>query len=192
MCLTLTNVIQRRALSSLLADGEQAALPNEFQIFKAGANETTKGTFVFDAEAARVVMARYAQEGVELMVDLEHLSLDDPAAASRVDVSDARGWFRLELRGGELWATDVRWTPDGERRLREKTQRYISPAFLVDKETGRVSALLNVALVAMPATHEAPALVAAGRRTGMSRAACYAVICTALATLPKRKTKRRI
>lgn len=190
MCTTLMSVIQRRVLSSLLADGE-AALPTEFRIFRAGANETTKGVFLFDAEAAREVMARYAREGVELMIDLDHLSLDDPAETSRTDVSDARGWFRLELRMGELWATAVRWTTDGARRLNEKTQRYTSPAFLADVETGRISALLNVALVGMPATHEAAPLVAASKLTGARRLACYAVICTALAALPKRKTKRR-
>jgi hypothetical protein len=54
----------------------------------------------------------------------------------------------------------TKWTPDGERRLREKTQRYISPAFLFDSER-RVTKLINVALTALPATHGTQALVAA-------------------------------
>jgi hypothetical protein len=65
------------------------------------------------------------------------------------------------MRNGELWAVDVTWTPDGERRLREKTQRYISPLFRRDKKTGRILRLLNVALVSMPATNDAQPLVAA-------------------------------
>jgi hypothetical protein len=94
------------------------------------------------------------------MVDLEHLSLDDESPSFD---PDARGWFDLEVRDGELWAVRIRWTPDGERRLREKTQRYISPAFPTDDD-GRITRIVNMALTAMPATHDTPALVAAGDR----------------------------
>ena len=107
-------------------------------------------------------MAAYQAQGVDLCLDLEHLSLGD---LGRADASDARGWFKLELRNGELWAVDCKWTPDGARRLSEKTQRYTSPAFLAD-ENGRVCELINVALVAMPATHQAAPLVAAAKRGG--------------------------
>lgn len=100
------------------------------------------------------------------MVDLEHQALGDP---HRADSADARAWFSLELRAGELWAVDVQWTPDGARRLAEKTQAYISPAFLAD-DSGRVTSLINVALVAMPATHHAAPLVAASRGLAPSTA----------------------
>lgn len=142
-------------------DGE--APPSEFRLFKAGENETTKGTFIFDAEAARAVMAAAAQrDGVDYPIDLEHLSLE--STDSRGFDPDARGWFQLAVRNGELWAVNVRWTPDGQRRLSERTQRYVSPAFTVDDED-RVTEIVNVALVAMPATHGTPALVAANRRS---------------------------
>ena len=99
------------------------------------------------------------------MIDLEHESLGMPA---RPDSRDARGWAQLEMRKGELWAVNVRWTPDGERRLREKTQRYLSPAFERDPATGRILSLVNIALTAIPATYDAPALVAASAR-GLGR-----------------------
>lgn len=141
-------------------DGE--APPTEFRLFRAGENETTKGTFIFDAEAASAVMAAAAQrDGVDYPIDLEHLSLE--STDSRSFDPDARGWFCLAVRNGELWAVNVRWTPDGQRRLSERTQRYVSPAFTVDDED-RVTEIVNVALVAMPATHGTPALVAANRR----------------------------
>lgn len=139
-------------------DGD--GLPAAFRLFKAGANETTKGTFLFDEEAARSVMEAATGHGVDLMLDLEHLSLDQESNAYD---PDARAWFRLEVRDGELWAVDVRWTDDGARRLKERTQRYISPAFAVD-EDGRVIEIVNVALVAMPATHGTAPLVAAANR----------------------------
>jgi len=66
---------------------------------------------------------------------------------------------------GSLWACNVEWTPDGARRLNEKTQAYISPAFKHVEEGGVLHplALVNAALVAVPAIHDAPALVAASR-----------------------------
>jgi hypothetical protein len=134
--------------------------PVEFRIFRAGANATTKGTFLFDAKAAAAVMAAYKAQGVDQMIDLEHEALGD---LGRPDSHDARGWYALEVRNGELWAVNVRWTPDGRRRLSEKTQRYISPAFLTDDE-GRVIEMINCALVAMPATHEAMPLAASRRK----------------------------
>lgn len=144
--------------------GDGGALPTEFRLFRAGENDTTKGVFIFDAKSAEMVLAAASEHGVDLMLDLEHLSLDTDA---RNFDPDARAWFRLEVRGGELWAVDVRWTPDGARRLTERTQRYVSPAFTTDDE-GRITEIVNVALVAMPATHGTPALVAAGRRSRMT------------------------
>lgn len=124
--------------------------PTEFRIFAAGVNESSNGPALFDAAAAARVMATYEQQGVRLMIDLEHGALD---GSDR----DARGWFDLELRGGELWAANVVWTPDGARRISEGTQRYISPAF---DDTEAMAWLINVALVAMPATYGAAPLVA--------------------------------
>jgi phage I-like protein len=73
------------------------------------------------------------------------------------------------MRGGDLWMVDIKWTADGERRLREKTQRYLSPTFHVDA-TGRVVELLNVALTALPSLHDAPELMKASRRLEASMA----------------------
>lgn len=148
-----------RTLSVLVAGDDP---PTEFRIFRRGVNETEKGPIVFDDEAAASVLAHAGAHGVDVMIDLEHLSLDEESPAFD---PDARGWCRLEVRDGELWATHVTWTPDGEARLREKRQRYVSPAFWDDDgDPPRVTKICNIALTAMPATHEIPALVAAGSR----------------------------
>lgn len=139
--------------------GGNLELPTEFRLFESGRNDSTKGpVFLTDADA---VVKAWQDRGVDLMIDLEHLSLDPDA---RNYNPDSRGWAKLEARNGEVWATDVRWTPDGERRLREKCQRYISPAFNTDKK-GRVLDVLNVAITALPATHNAAPLVAASQRS---------------------------
>lgn len=145
----------RASLTVTLSLGDK--IPTEFRIFKAGVNESEKGSYLFDERAAAITMAAFVRHGVDRMIDLEHLSLDPEAP--NFD-PDARAAFSLELRDGELWAVNVRWTEDGKRRLREKTQRFISPAFLFDRD-GRITKLFNVALTAQPATHGTPELVAA-------------------------------
>jgi hypothetical protein len=139
-------------------------LPTEFRIFTPGVMSTTKGPDLYDEVGARSVLEEYQKQGVDLMIDLNHDSLDPATRRQRADAGDAMGWFNIEQRAnGELWAVNVRWTPEGEARLRAKKQRYISPAFLKEKKTRRIVELVNVALVGMPATHNAEALVAASR-----------------------------
>lgn len=133
-----------------------SAPPSRFRIFRRGENLTEKGTFIFDEESARLVMSEQGEHQAQIMIDLEHLSLDQE---SRSYDPDARGWGRLAVIDGELWMVDVEWTPDGARRLREKAQKYISPTFMVDNEN-RITSVINVALTALPATHEPTALVA--------------------------------
>jgi phage I-like protein len=139
---------------------DDAPLPVEFRLLRAGVNPTRKGDVVFDAAAAERVMAEAAAWGVDQLIDLEHDSLDTYTRAVRNNAADAMGWFRLALREGELWAVNVTWTAEGERRLRAKTQRYISPAF-EESEDGSPTWIINVALCSMPATHGAQPLVAA-------------------------------
>ncbi len=137
-----------------------ATLPSEFLVFRKGPNPSSKGTAIFDDAAARSVLAKYRAQNTDLIVDLEHESL---GPAVRADSRDARGWFKLELRAGALYAVGVKWTEDGARRLRTKSQRYTSPAFYQDPETFRILELVNIGLVAMPATFGAQPLVAASR-----------------------------
>ena len=140
------------------------ALPTQFRIFRKGVNTSTKGTVVFDDKAAAAVMADYNRHGADLMMDLEHLSV---AKDSPNYNPNAMAWFKLTLRNGELWATDVRYTPEGAKRLTEKSQRYISPLFMVEKATKRVVQIINSALTALPASDKPMALVAASQNTAV-------------------------
>lgn len=138
--------------------------PGEFRIFSAGKVETTKGTFVFDDAAAKSVMADYKAHGVELMIDYDHASLDigfDPSLSGK-----AAGWFTPEVRAGELWAVNVRWTPKAAEALRQKEWRFMSPAFAL--KDGRITSLLNVALTNMPATNNLEPLMAANAKTNVT------------------------
>jgi hypothetical protein len=135
--------------------------PREFRIFAAGLNTTTKGNFLFDEQAARAVMSAFEKHGADMMIDLEHLSINDDSL--NFD-PDARGWCRLEVRNGELWAVNVSWTTDGDARLREKRQRYVSPVFGFQGDARRITEILNIAITALPATDKPEALVAASAR----------------------------
>jgi phage I-like protein len=138
------------------------APPDRFRIFTAGKVETSKGVFIFDADAAAAVMADYEAQGNELMVDYDHASLSalavDPALAAR-----AAGWFGLELAAdGSLWAVNVRWTEPAAAALSRKEWRYMSPAFATEGD--RIVSLMNVALTNMPATRRLDPLMAASRK----------------------------
>lgn len=158
--LPVATTLARIALAVPLGPGDEP--PTEFRIFAGGWNETQKGRFLFDEQAASAVMAAYEQWGIDLPIDLEHQMLADTPSPDPT-AKDSRGSFNLELRDdGSLWAVNVKWTADGAARLREKRQRYISPAFNFDKNR-RPTEIVNVAITSLPATNEAPALVAASR-----------------------------
>jgi len=141
--------------------------PSEFRIFRAGANPTTKGVLLFDEEAARSVMAAAREWGNDFPLDYQHgmvaFLTPDPAASGA-----AAGWFAPEVRAGELWAANVRWTERAAGYLRAGEYRYISPTVTV-AEDGRVLELINVALTNIPATKGLDPLVAFDRRARRGR-----------------------
>ena len=147
-------------LAQVSKDGE---LPSRVLLFRWGINDTAKGPFLLDEEGAKSVLSYQDEHGADVMVDLEHLSLDTESMSFD---PDARAWCRLETDDAGLWMTDARWTRDGEHRLRERTQRYVSPAFITDDEIEppRITQIHNIALTAVPATHHASALMAAANR----------------------------
>lgn len=167
----------RRTLSIVVAGD---APPSEFRIFSAGQVSTSKGDFVFDAAAAAAVMAEYTKHGVDLMIDYDHASLAsvtlDPAQTGK-----AAGWFNLELRGGELWAVNVRWTQSAASALSQKEWRFMSPAFSVDGD--RIVSVLNVAITNMPATRNLQPLMAASKGNAMTVEE-FLKVCKALAIDP--------
>ncbi len=151
------------SLSIVLAGDEP---PSEFKIFTAGKVVTTKGEFLFDADAAQSVMSDYTAHGIDLMIDYDHASLAsvtlDPAQTGK-----AAGWFNLEVRAGELYAVNVRWTEPAAEALRRKEWRFMSPAFSTDEE-GRVTSVLNVAITNIPATRKLEPLMAASERVALN------------------------
>jgi phage I-like protein len=146
-------------LKAVLAELPEGQIPTEFRIFKAGVNTSLKGDFIFDEESAKSVMEFYASHGTELHLDYEHASAyegkDTPKGAP------AAGWFVPEVRNGELWATNVRWTPPAAEMLKNREYRYFSPTFEATKDENRVAVLISVALTNLPALDKLDTLIAA-------------------------------
>lgn len=133
--------------------------PKEFRIFPAGVISTTKGDFLFDDQAAKAVMAAYEQHGVDLTIDYDHHTLAAPMGVKAISA----GWFGLELRNGELWAVNVNWTPPAAQHLANGEYRYFSPLFDYERQSNRITNLINNALTNTPAMDGIDALVAASQ-----------------------------
>jgi phage I-like protein len=130
-----------------LSEGD--TLPTEFRLFTSGKVDTLKGSFLFDDVAAKDVMSAHTDYGNDLCLDYDH-AMQDPFCSPRDRI--AAGWFGLEVRDGELWAVNVRWTPAATRQLTDREWRYMSPAFTVSGENRRIARVINCALTNIPAT----------------------------------------
>lgn len=153
-----------RSIRYLAQPIDVAALPKEFCLFRAGENASTKGSVWFDERSALLVMADAETYANDFAIDLEHRMVAPRLVDASDSDTDAMGWHRLAVRNGELWAVNVTWSSEGNRRLRSRLQRYTSPAFMTerDPDTGqdRVVRYINCALCSRPATHEIAPLVA--------------------------------
>lgn len=128
--------------------------PRAFRLFRYGANDSTKGSFLFDEVAAEKVMQQDASYGNLRSADYEHQALAQPAVQA-----PAAAWYRLALKEDGLYAVDIEWTPRAFEYLVAKEYRYFSPAFFYEKDTGRVVDYFNFALTNTPSLHGLPVLL---------------------------------
>lgn len=131
--------------------------PTEFRVFRAGVNTSLKGDFLFDEAAAETVMAAYARHGATLTMDYEHQALADPPIEAP---ASCYSWVP-EVRNGELWATNIKWTPRAHGLIQSREYNRFSPAFLHDPKTMRVRYVLNLALTNVEALDGTEPLMAA-------------------------------
>ncbi|TAL29009.1 MAG: hypothetical protein EPN98_21440 [Phenylobacterium sp.] len=139
------------------AEGQPVVAPSEFRVFRAGINQSSKGDFLFDDDAAKSVMAAFAKKGTPPTMDYEHQALAQPPVEAPASCSS---WIP-EVRNGELWATSCNWTDRARRMIEAREYTRFSPAFLHDIETMRILVVLNVALTNVEALDNVQPLVAA-------------------------------
>lgn len=107
-----------------------------------GAFKTRDGrSYSFDPEA---LVARFAAEGVDVPVDLDHAIVREVAGAV------AHGWVKeLAARADGLYGR-VEWLDGGKAVLAARTHRYVSPSFHHDDQ-GAATWVHSVSLVPAPA-----------------------------------------
>lgn len=143
-----------KAVNQLSADN---SVPNEFVLLRSGWNDYADGQLLFDAEAAGLVMARYAKRGLELTADYEHQSLSYPPVEAPASASK----WTPELRNGDLIAASIKWTPRAARMIADGEYRYFSIAARIDTETKRIVEVINFGLTNLPAANGIEPLKAA-------------------------------
>ncbi len=116
-----------------------------------GENRTTKGSYFLDSAGGAEVLKRFAALGRDaLPFDAGHGML--AGSMAHPEAHKALGWFVPEMREDGLWAKDIAWTKAGREALTAKEYRFFSPAINFDEKTRRILALVNVALLNLPAT----------------------------------------
>lgn len=130
---------------ALKADGKEE-LPNEFRVLMNGTTDTLKGPIRCSEFSCGLVLAHMRAMGRDkLPFDYNHEMVGYGGDGR------AAGWFVPMSRGGELWATEIEWTPRAKTELSAKEWRYFSPALFRD-EDGNIVELINIALTNLPAT----------------------------------------
>lgn len=135
---------ERRELFCALAcalDG--AGTSGEIQLLPFGKVESKNGVFTVDAASIEAVVAAFAREQNDLVVDYEHQTLKGVTAP-------AAGWIKELIDKGErgLWAK-VEWTAQAAQYIKNKEYRYLSPVVLL--KSRKVVALHSAALTNTPA-----------------------------------------
>lgn len=155
---------------------DASGAPSAFRIWKAGENPTDHGMSVFSKKSAKMLLDEQSVRGNLYSIDFDHASLDVKAPP---EARRAAGWFQLDVRDGELWATNVQWTEVAKAGLTKDPPefRYFSPAYDQDKNDEVVS-LINLALTNNPATWSVTALATSGARkdTAMNYEECMAAL----------------
>lgn len=88
--------------------------------------------------------------GTEMMIDYDHQSVFG-AVKGVGGTAKAAGWVKeYDIRDDGIYGR-VEWTRAAKDAIEAGEYRYISPTFISDKRTGRVTQLLNAALLNQPA-----------------------------------------
>ncbi|MEX2450918.1 MAG: phage protease [Rhodospirillales bacterium] len=122
-------------------------VPEWVHVFPLGKIDARDGRKFEVVDPAGLVQASI-DPTMDLVVDYEHQTDN---AEKNGQKAPAAGWIKdLENRADGIWAR-VEWTPDAAKHLRDKEYRYLSPTFLFDKATKKVTKILRAALTNHPA-----------------------------------------
>jgi len=94
------------------------------------------------------IVADFNRGGIPIPLDWEHAT---EVAAPEGRPAPAAGWIKaLQAReGGAIWG-QVDWTPKGAEMVKAREYRFISPVFLYERASTRISSIRSAALTNQP------------------------------------------
>ncbi len=138
---------------------EPGAAPPWIQLIPAGDRITALDGRKFGNPNPQSIVDAFNADPRDLPVDYEHST---EIRAPMGQDAPAAGWIvAMEVRDGAVWG-QVEWNDIGRASLEKREYRYISPAFMFDKETGDVLQVVSAALVNRPAL-DMPAVARANK-----------------------------
>lgn len=114
-----------------------------------------RGPYLLDNPEAVITASK---SSVDLFIDRDHAT---DLAAKGTNVP-AAGWIKEMKADAEGIHARIDWTPPAQEQLKNREYRYISPTFLFDRGTGRVTRILRASLTNDP-NFEMKAVAAADR-----------------------------
>ena len=143
---TQNDLILMQLSTSAIKQGENGEIkaPASFPLLSCGTTRTRDyGPFMVDAEACNLIIANFADNGNDMVIDYEHATLSGKEAP-------AAGWIKNLVKAGcDLWAV-VEWTDKAKAYIAAKEYRYFSPVVSKRKSDNRAVAIHSVALTNSP------------------------------------------
>lgn len=192
-----TDKSSRLATARAIETSAVGSAPHSVRLWRAGANNTDKGSLNFTPDSAKAVMAAFEGRGNPLVFDYEHeslLPLEQRGGSPMKGIASAPH-AQLEVRDDaqgkpELWAVGIEWTPEAKRQIESGERRQISPVSNFDTETREVLEIVNVALCREGATHFGTLLASVAKGTSaMGLDDLIQAICDAAAAMDWEKVE---
>lgn len=142
-----------------------AKAPSEIKLWSVGTVGTAKGLIRCTQRTCKAIATQWASLNRDIGFDYGHAEFLDVPEEEKI----AAGWGRVEVRSDGVYVTSIQWTEQARKKIEAKEFRYVSPAITVDKKTGEVLGLHNVALTNRPATLGAAPLVLSAHLKGMDQ-----------------------
>lgn len=165
-------------MTTLIPLGGPGSAPSRFRIWRAGSNPGDYGDCNVTPGAIATVLAEQNQRGTAVAIDIQHATnLAKNPAYDPANPPPIGGHALLCEVDGELWADPVRWTDCGrefaapgvvccgKHQIETGQRPYISPDWLLHKETREPVSLNRLSLVAEPGTYHVNMLAERARRT---------------------------
>lgn len=137
--------------------------PAEIQLWNVGDNPTDFGVHRWTQRSIQEAYGRYLARGNRILIDVEH---NGAKVETNSEPAITGGYASLEIRAGAPWLV-FEWSDYAKVQIATGQRRYLSPEYDIDKETGEITAIYCVSLVANPATWRARVLASAEQKRNM-------------------------